>query len=170
MNNRMHTESALRPGSASSGTAPAARALRGAGGYRGAELAADLLKRLFRRLPAGIQLRLWNGTSVTAGQNAAAGQESPFTLVFRNPEAVWSAVLGRDPLALAEAYFRGDLDIEGDFFAALSLKDHLETLQLPLSEKLGAALTALRLQVSNAAAHPAAFAPSHGPSIKAHSK
>ena len=64
------------------------------------------------------------------GANDPAAQESPFALVFRNPEVVCSAVLGRDPLRLAEAYFRGDLDIEGDFFAALELKDHLQALQL----------------------------------------
>ena len=62
---------------------------------------------LFRRYPDGLTLRLWDGTSIRAG--AESGRDSPFTLVFRTPEAVWSAVLGRDPLALADAYFRGDV-------------------------------------------------------------
>jgi len=48
-------------------------------------------------------LRLWNGTSLKVGANAAGGADSAFTLVFRSPEAIWSAVLGRDPLALADA-------------------------------------------------------------------
>jgi cyclopropane-fatty-acyl-phospholipid synthase len=140
--------------------------------YRGSGQAAQLLLRLFRRYPGVLTLRLWDGTSIRAGANAAAGPDSPFTLVFHSPEAVWSAVLGRDPLALADAYFRGELDIEGDFFAALSIKDHLDALQMPAAEKLLAAFTALRLRMLNAAAHHTErlFAPSDAPRIKAHSK
>jgi cyclopropane-fatty-acyl-phospholipid synthase len=161
MNNQTHTDSAL------SGTSnPPSEAAH----YRGSEQAAELLMRLFRRYPQGLTLRLWDGTSIRAG--AANGQESPFTLVFRTPEVVWSAVLGRDPLALADAYFRGELDIEGDFFAALSIKDHLDALQMPRGEKLLAAFTALRLKMRNAAAQHSErlFAPTNAPRIKAHSK
>ena len=161
MNNQMHTESALSGVAKSSGAA--AR-------YRGSEQAAELLMRLFRRYPDALTLRLWDGTCVRAG--AASGRDSPFTLVFRTPEAVWSAVLGRDPLALADAYFRGELEIEGDFFAALSIKDHLDVLQLPRGEKLLAAFTALRLRMLNAAARHTEdlLAPVSAPRIKAHSK
>jgi cyclopropane-fatty-acyl-phospholipid synthase len=173
MNNQMHTESALGSGSPTTGqvsnaTSPEVALAR----YRGSAQASDLLTRLFRRYPGSLNLRLWNGTAFRVGTNAAAGADSPFTLVFKSPEAVWSAVLGRDPLALADAYFRGDLDIEGDFFAALSLKDHLEELQLPAAEKLRAAFTALQLRMMNAASRhsEALFAPSHAPRIKAHSK
>jgi cyclopropane-fatty-acyl-phospholipid synthase len=161
MNNQTHTDSAL------SGTSnPPSEAAH----YRGREQAAELLMRLFRRYPQGLTLRLWDGTSIRAG--AVNGQESPFTLVFRTPETVWSAVLGRDPLALADAYFRGELDIEGDFFAALSIKDHLDALQMPRGEKLLAAFAALRLKMRNAAAQHTErlFAPSNAPRIKAHSK
>jgi cyclopropane-fatty-acyl-phospholipid synthase len=128
--------------------------------------------RLFRRYPGNLTLRLWDGTTLRVGRRAAGRADTAFTLVFRSPEAVWSAVLGRDPLALADAYFRGELDIEGDFFAALSLKDHLEALQLPAGEKLLAAFAALRLRMMNAAARHTdrLFAPSDAPRIKAHSK
>jgi len=170
MNNQMHTESALGS-SPATGQAPAA--LRGAAArYRGSAQASDLLARLFRRYPGSLTLRLWNGETLRVGMNAGGGADSPFALVFRTPEVVWSAVLGRDPLALADAYFTGDLDIEGDFFAALSLKDHLQALQMPAGEKLRAAFTALHLRMLNAASHhsPALFAPSDAPRIKAHSK
>jgi cyclopropane-fatty-acyl-phospholipid synthase len=137
--------------------------------YQGSEQASDLLARLFRRYPGNVSVRLWDGTSLRVGQGTSP--DGNFTLVFRTPEAVWAAVLGRDPLALADAYFRGEMDIEGDFFAALSLKDHLTALQIPATEKLRAAVTALRLRFLNSGAMhavPAAF--SAAPRIKAHSK
>jgi cyclopropane-fatty-acyl-phospholipid synthase len=164
MNNQLHTESAL------SSRAPHARGESAR--YRGSEQAAQLLMRLFRRYPETLNVRLWDGTTIRAGSGTATGAEAPFTLVFRSPEAVWSAVLGRDPLALADAYFRGDLDIEGDFFAALSIKDHLDALRMPRGEKLLVAFTALRLRMLNAAAHQTErlFSPSDAPRIKAHSK
>jgi cyclopropane-fatty-acyl-phospholipid synthase len=172
MNNQMHTESALSAGSSTTKQVSGAAEPHSTPAYRGSEQAALLLMRLFRRYPGVITVRLWNGTSIRAGSGAGSGADSPFTLVFHSPEVVWSAVLGRDPLALADAYFRGDLDIEGDFFAALSIKDHLDALQMPPAEKLLAAFTALRLRMLNAAAHHTErlFAPSDAPRIKAHSK
>jgi cyclopropane-fatty-acyl-phospholipid synthase len=173
MTNQMHAESALGKGSPARGQASTAPSPESAlARFRGGEQARELLTRLFRRYPGSLDLRLWNGTTFRVGANAAGGPDSPFTLVFKSPETVWAAVLGRDPLALADAYFRGDLDIEGDFFAALSIKDHLEVLQLTAAEKLRAAFTALHLRMMNAASRhsDAVFAPSHAPKIKAHSK
>jgi cyclopropane-fatty-acyl-phospholipid synthase len=171
MNNQMHTETALSSAPPSGGkTSGAANALSTPAEFRGSQQAAELLGRLFRRYPQRLTLRLWDGTTINAGSGAAS--QSPFALVFRTPEAVWSTVLGSDPLALADAYFRGALDIEGDFFAALSIKDHLDVLQMPRSEKLFATVTALRLRLANAAAQHSGrlFAPSDAPRIKAHSK
>jgi cyclopropane-fatty-acyl-phospholipid synthase len=168
MNNQMHTESALSSGS--SATTSAAAAAQSGSAYRGSEQAAALLQRLFRRYPGVLSLRLWDGSAIRAGTQAAQGPDSPFALVFRTPEAVWSAVLGSDPLALADAYFRGELEIEGDFFAALSIKDHLDALRMPRAEKFLVALTALRLRFLNAAGRHSEFAPSDAPRIKAHSK
>jgi cyclopropane-fatty-acyl-phospholipid synthase len=173
MQNQAHTPSALRPATAGGGpvsNAPAPRA-PSADTYRGSELAADLLTRLFRRLPMGLTLRLWNGATVRVGADSDV-QDSRFVLVFCNPEAVATAILGRDPLRLAEAYFRGDLDIEGDFFAALALKDHLQGLQMSVGEQIGAVTAAMRLRALNAdRRHPRTrWTPSHGPAVKAHSK
>jgi cyclopropane-fatty-acyl-phospholipid synthase len=172
MNNQMHTESALGAGSPATQQVAGAVQPQSGATYRGSEQATLLLIRLFRRYPGVITLRLWNGTSIRAGTDSVSGPDSPFALVFKTPEVVWSMVLGRDPLALADAYFRGDLDIEGDFFAALNIKDHLDALQMTPAEKLLAAFTALRLRMLNAAAHHTErlFAPSDAPRIKAHSK
>src|SRR5271156_3355791 len=151
MQNQTHTDSTMRRAVPAGGLKADTEAPQepAAGTYRGGELASDLLTRLFYRLPFKFTLRLWNGAEVQVGAGDSAARESPFALVFRNPEVVCSAVLGRDPLRLAEAYFRGDLDIEGDFFAALALRDHLEALQLSVGEQIGAAATALRLRTLN---------------------
>ena len=66
MQNQVHTQSAMHPTSAAGGPMSNAEPLQASSGgaYRGSELASDLLTRLFRRLPMGLTLRLWNGATV----------------------------------------------------------------------------------------------------------
>ncbi len=163
MQNQAHTGSGMRSASLHTGSASS---------YRGSELAADLLTKLFQRLPLRMAVRLWNGDTLQVGAVDAHGRESAFALVFRTPEVVYSAVLGRDPLRLAEAYFRGDMDIEGDFFAALELKNHLQDLHLSAGERLGTVFSALRLRALNADIRWAQRqqTPTHGRTVKSHSK
>lgn len=136
---------------------------------RGAGEASELLKRLFRSFDGSLALRLWDGSTLRLGADGP-GMEPPFTLVCRSPSVVRSMVLGRDPLRLAEAYFQGDIDIEGDFFAALSLKDHLHTIRLTLPQRLGALFSALSLPSSASAAPQASRTSHHAPAVKDHSK
>jgi cyclopropane-fatty-acyl-phospholipid synthase len=135
-------------------------------------LATDLLTRLFRNYPGSISLRLWNGAAFAVGRDAAASAEPQFTLVFRNPGVVAAMVLGRDPLRIAEAFFRGDIDIEGNFFAAMSLKDHLQSIRMSAVDQLSAIMAALRLRGIDRAQSTARErrAPRHGPAVKVHSK
>ena len=116
-----------------------------AASHRAVEEASDLLERLFRGFNGQVAMRLWNGTALKLGSTGGEDAEPPFTLVCRNPGAIRAMVVGRDPLRLAEAYFRDDIDIEGDFFAALGLKDHLHAIRLSLRDRLGTLLSALRL-------------------------
>jgi cyclopropane-fatty-acyl-phospholipid synthase len=133
-------------------------AARAAGEFGGEALAASLLERIFRRVPRCVAVRLWKGSTFRVGSgvpgNAAASvAQDDFVLYFSNPEAVCTLVLGRDPLRLAEAYFRGDMDIEGDLFAALVLRDHLQSLRLTLRERVRAVLMAVKLRALNRHAH-----------------
>lgn len=179
MPNQEHTES-LRAEALATGQmpppqaahAPTARLASRGADHRGAELAADLLARLFRRLPLKVTVRLWNGAELNVGASDSSDLPSAFSLAFRNPEVVCTAVLGRDPLRLAEAYFCGDLDIDGDFFAALRLKDHLQALQMSVGEQIGAAAAAMRLRSLNAerSLPQLPWTPAHGRTVKAHSK
>jgi cyclopropane-fatty-acyl-phospholipid synthase len=115
----------------------------------GIEQAADLLQRLFSSFDGSLAVRLWNGTTLQLGRHGAQRPQTRFTLVCRNPAALGSVVMGRDRLRLAEAFFRGDFDIEGDFFAALGLKDHLDSIHMSWRDRFGALIPALRLQLIN---------------------
>ncbi len=132
----------------------------------------DLLKRLFRGFNESLAMRLWNGATLRLGATGALDTEPRFTLVCRNPSVVRSMVLGRDPLRLAESYFQGGIDVEGDFFAALRLKDHLHTIRLTFRDRLGALFSALSLPSSAAAfSKPASRRTAHhGRAVKVHSK
>ena len=139
---------------------------------RSIEEASNLLTRLFRGFDGSLALRLWNGTTLRLGNAAHDNPRPAFTLVCRNPNVVRSMVLGRDSLRLADAYFRGEIDIEGDFFAALGLKDHLHSIRLSALDRVGAVCMALRLYSSHPASQGvvAADSPLHGRSVRTHSK
>ena len=145
---------------------------QGAVVHRGLDQTASLLTRLFRSFDGSLALRLWNGTTLTLGKGAAQATEPPFTLVCHHPGFVRSMVFGRDPLRLAQAYFQGDIDVEGDFFAALNLKNHLNAIRLSFSDRVGALLTAFRLLAPHdtrpgAGSHRPRL---HGSAVKAHSR
>ena len=146
--------------------------LRAATVHRALDPASSLLTRLFRTFDGSLALRLWNGATLIVGKGAAQAAEPLFTLVCHHPGFVRSMVFGRDPLRLAQAYFQGDIDVEGDFFAALNLKNHLSGIRLPISYRVGALLTAFRLPAADDARPSATSqrARLHGNAVKAHSR
>ncbi len=162
---------------------PSTAELGGSGeiGHRGTEVATALLRKVFRRLPFSVAVRLWSGPAFAVGDEREA-VDPRFSLWFKHPSAVSGLILGKDPLRLAEAYFRSELDIEGNLFAALRLKDHLEALRLPLWERLEALLLARKLQkVNRPAGDPEggwdavpgdaqSSAPTHGREVRGHSR
>ena len=137
---------------------------------QGTEQTADLLKRLFRSFDGSLALRLWNGTTLRLGKSGPEMPAPPFTLVCRSPSVVRAMVLGRDRLRLVESYFRGEIDIEGDFFAALRLKDHLNSIRLSVLDRVGAVFSTIRLPASRAAPPATVGSMLHGQAVRAHSK
>jgi cyclopropane-fatty-acyl-phospholipid synthase len=92
-----------------------------------------LLTSLFRDLDMPLRVRLWDNDVLHLGKPAAG--QAPFELICRNPAAVSAMVYLHDPLKLAEAYIRNDIDVDGNFFAALRLKDHLQAVRPSLMQR-----------------------------------
>ncbi|HVA40806.1 MAG TPA: class I SAM-dependent methyltransferase, partial [Candidatus Binataceae bacterium] len=139
---------------------------------RSLRLARSLLTGLFRDFHQSLSVRLWRGEMFRVGGNPGNHADPEFNLIFRNAAVVCSLVLDRDPLRIADAYFRGDVDIEGDFRAALALRNHLQEIRLSWRDRLWAILAAIRLKLlseadSNDAALPG---PRRATLVKRHSK
>lgn len=104
------------------------------------EPAIRIFERLMRGFDGFAALRLWNDTV-----HAPSGGTATFTLVLRDPALLRRLVLGRSPLLLADAYFHGQLDFEGDLYSALTLKDHFQRISLSWRDKLALLRDAWRL-------------------------
>ncbi len=95
------------------------------------EPAQRIVRRVFRDYPGSLSIHLWDGQALVFG-----GTDPAMTLVFHGQAAFRNLILSRDPLHLADAYFQGSIDIKGDLYASLQLKDHLQSLKLSISEKM----------------------------------
>ena len=105
--------------------------------------ATRIIHKLLSPFDGSLALRLWNDVTHSFGK--CAGHAPSFTLVLRDPAVLRDLVLKRGPIPLADAYFRGRLEVEGDLYAALGLKRHFQTLSLSGRERAGLMLDALRL-------------------------
>src|SRR4051794_34205208 len=90
-----------------------------------------------------IAIRCWDGSVV-------GDPSSPATIVIHSPRAVRRLLWSPNELGLGRAYVAGELDVEGDIFATLALRDVLAERDEQVSMKLGwrAWLTALRTALS----------------------
>jgi len=93
--------------------------------------AAEILQRLFGHRSLGVAFRLWDGTPVTFG-----GRAPVCTAVIHRQETFIRLVRDPSPFNFAEAYVDGAIDLEGDLFAAMSIANALEQIDVPLVERL----------------------------------
>jgi cyclopropane-fatty-acyl-phospholipid synthase len=95
-------------------------------------------------VPLPVRLRCWDGSE-------SGPPDSPATVVFGRRRALRRLLWSPGELGLARAYISGDLDVEGDLFAALDLESVVakvardQPIGLSGRQRLGAAATALRL-------------------------
>ncbi|TXI46479.1 cyclopropane-fatty-acyl-phospholipid synthase family protein [Methylophilus sp.] len=99
-----------------------------------------ILNRLFQGFADPFAVRLWNGRVLTIGDGAPV-----FTFCLEQASVLRDMVWFSNPQRLLEAYCAGELQIHGDFHAAMQLREHVESLCLPLHEKLGLVFRALTL-------------------------
>ncbi|SDK78326.1 cyclopropane-fatty-acyl-phospholipid synthase [Methylophilus rhizosphaerae] len=99
-----------------------------------------ILNRLFQGFPDAFAIRLWNGGILSVGEGAPA-----FTFCLEQAPLLRDMGLFIDPMRLVEAYIGGEVQILGDFNAAMRLLYHFESLALSLHEKLGMVFRALML-------------------------
>lgn len=107
---------------------------------RSCATAHQILSHLFSDFPGAFTIHLWNDSTLQIGSDLAQ-----FTLKIKNAGVLRDLILFHDPVRLAEAYFDGNIEVDGDFDAALGLRHYLEALKLPVIKKLGLALKMLRL-------------------------
>jgi cyclopropane-fatty-acyl-phospholipid synthase len=70
------------------------------------------------------------------GTNLASTFRSPFTLVIKDPSVLEKILDSPDELTLGEAFISGDLDVEGDFQAALQFAELLMSLPPEFIKKI----------------------------------
>ncbi len=119
-----------------------------------AEAGVRILRRLLGNFRGSAAFRVWNDVTHNVG-----GAVPAFTLVVRDPTVLRRLVLRHSPLLVADAYFRGLLDFEGDLYAALQLKRHFKELDLGLRERCALLLDALRLPRRGPSAAPGVGGP-----------
>jgi len=108
--------------------------------HGGSHAASRMLLHLFSAYPMALTVRLWDGRTLHVGEGPPA-----FTLSLQHPGVLRDLVLHRDPVRLAEAYCGGEIEVTGNFDAAVGLRYYLEHLQLPLIEKMSLVWRTLRL-------------------------
>ncbi len=96
----------------------------------GTELARSILSRLFRNFDGSMRIRLWDGSEMRVGRD-----QPEFSLIFRSSKAFQDMLLSHHPLRVVESYFRGLIDVEGDFYSALKLRHYFSSLRLSLADK-----------------------------------
>ena len=98
----------------------------------------DAVERVFHGYTGSLGLRLWNGIVISLGRDSPVA-----TIVIHSATIFRELVLRPDLLRLAEAYFFGKIDVEGDLHALLAQRDHLPSLTLSMRERFALLAAAL---------------------------
>ena len=96
-----------------------------------ARRAADVLRQVFADVQADFAFRLWDGTVVPFGSGVPA-----FTVVIHAPDTFMQLMRDPTPLTFGEAYVESAIDIDGDLFAAMHVANALESIRIPLAQRL----------------------------------
>ncbi len=90
-----------------------------------------VVARVFRSYTGSLGVRLWDGIVISLGRNSPVA-----TVVVHTAKLLRELAWRPDPLRLAEAYFRGEIDVEGDLYALLTQRTHLQSLTVSMRDRL----------------------------------
>lgn len=97
-----------------------------------------VVERAFRGYTGSLGVRLWDGIVISLGRNSPVA-----TIVVHTAKLLRELAWRPDPLRLAEAYFHGEIDVEGDLYALLTQRTHLQSLTVSMRDRLALISTAL---------------------------
>lgn len=102
--------------------------------------AAEILRDVFGDMDYGLNFRLWDGTTVSAGREVL-----PLEITFPSLESFKRVLLNPTADAFAEAYCDSAIDFEGDLFEAMKVADSFEKIELSTMRKFKLALRIWKL-------------------------
>lgn len=102
-------------------------------------------RQILEHVFAGYRGKLAVRLGADAETVAVGKSPSDCVLVFHRLKPLRDLILAPDPLRLADAHFRGWVDIDGNIYTALEMREYLQSLKLPLAEKFSLWLSALGL-------------------------
>ena len=71
-----------------------------------------IVEQVFRNYTGSLGVRLWDGKLISLGRDKPVA-----TIIINTAKLIRELAWRPDPLRLAEAYFFGEIDIEGDLYA-----------------------------------------------------
>ena len=90
-----------------------------------------VVEREFRGYIGSLDIRLWDGIAITLGRASPVA-----TVVVHTAKLLRELAWRPDPFRLAEAYVSGETDVEGDPYALLRQKIHLQSMTLSIRDRL----------------------------------
>lgn len=98
------------------------------------------MRHVFGNYTGCLEIGLWNGETIRLGVGTPE-----VAVIFNSPAAFRNLILRRDILHLAQSYFFGDIDVNGDFHALFAQRDHLAKLKPSLRDRFNLLLDAIFL-------------------------
>lgn len=97
-----------------------------------------VVERAFRNYTGSLRLRLWDGLAISLGRGSPVA-----TIVIHSATLLRELAWRPGLLRLAEAYFAGEIEVEGDLYALLRQQVHLKSLTLSMRDRIGLLFAAL---------------------------
>jgi len=89
----------------------------------------SVVRKVCSDVKSSFAIRFWDGSTICIGSRPR------FTLAFNDKNAFRKILISPDALTAGEAFIKKQIDLEGDIYSALRIKDDFKNLRLTLAEK-----------------------------------